>query len=418
MHASVSIPGSKSASNRALILAALADGQSTITGLLNARDTRLMMDALVALGATITVEPATDAGNINVTVTPISAKTGDIVIDTGLAGTVMRFVPAIAGLSIGTVVFDGDEEARRRPMSATTTALQQLGMNVSDAETLPISIQATGSIQGGKVRIDASASSQFISALLLIGARTRDGLIIEHIGSQFPSQPHVSMTLDMLREHGVIVEQPNSNTWYVQAGPIHAFNRVIEPDLSNAAPFMAAALVTKGTIRVRHWPRMTTQAGDALRTLLADMGAEVFFDGHDLVVTMCGDIRGLTANLHDVGELTPTIAALAALANSPSTLTGIAHLRGHETDRLSALVTEIRRLGGVADELSDGIRIHPSMLHGAVMHTYADHRMATAGAVLGLRVHGLSVQDIAATEKTLPDFPARWAEMLAGANAA
>jgi len=376
------------------------------------------MDALRALGASIDVEPAPDAGNITVTVTPMSGATADVMIDTGLAGTVMRFVPAVAGLVAGTVVFDGDPQARVRPMGAITDALRQIGLSVDDAATLPITINATGSIPGGTVRIDASASSQFISALLLIGARTQDGLTIEHIGTSLPSQPHIDMTIAMLRDHGVVIDEVKPTTWRVQAGPIRALDRMIEPDLSNAAPFMAAALVTKGSVRIKHWPRHTTQAGDQLRTLLAAMGADIAFDGDDLVVSMHGEIQGIHADLHDVGELTPTIAALAALADSPSSLTGIAHLRGHETDRLAALATEIRRIGGIADELPDGLRIHPSMLHGAIVHTYADHRMATAGAVLGLRVHGLSVEDITATEKTLPGFPQRWTAMLDGDDGA
>jgi len=418
VNATVAIPGSKSASNRALVLAALSDGPSRITGLLHARDTRLMMAALRQLGATITSTPGADPGNVDVDVTPISPVQGDVTIDAGLAGTVMRFVPALSGLAHGTVTLDGDPEARVRPMGATVDALQQLGIDVTLTHTLPITMRATGSIPGGTVRIDASASSQFISALLLIGARTDQGLTIEHIGSNLPSRPHIDMTIAMLREHGVHVDQRQSNQWHIAAGPIAACDRVIEPDLSNAAPFLAAALVTRGTVRVKHWPRATTQAGDQLRSLLAHMGASVELVDDDLVVQMATEIRGIDANLADVGELTPTIAALAALADSPSRLTGIGHLRGHETDRLAALVTEIRRIGGIADELTDGISIHPSLLHGAVMHTYADHRMATAGAVLGLRVHGLSVEDIGATDKTLPDFPARWEHMLAGDDGA
>jgi 3-phosphoshikimate 1-carboxyvinyltransferase len=418
VHATVAVPGSKSASNRALVLAALSDAPSRIIGLLDARDTRLMMNALRALGATITTTPGADPGNVDVEVRPLAPARRDVTLDAGLAGTVMRFVPALAGLTHGTITLDGDDEARVRPMAATVDALEQLGIAVTPTRTLPITIKASGRIPGGTVRIDASASSQFISALLLIGARTDHGLTIEHTGEMLPSRPHIEMTIAMLREHGVDVVQRQPHEWFIPAGPIVAIDRTIEPDLSNAAPFLAAALVTQGTIRVKHWPRSTTQAGDHLRDLLVLMGAKVEFDAGDLVVQMSSHIRGINADLRDVGELTPTIAALAALAESPSRLTGIGHLRGHETDRLAALVTEIRRIGGIADELPDGISIHPSLLHGGVMHTYADHRMATAGAVLGLHVHGLSVEDISATEKTLPDFPTRWANMLAGVNGA
>lgn len=375
-----------------------------------------MMDALRALGAIIHIEPAADPGNVDVQVIPIGAGGVDAHIDAGLAGTVMRFIPAVAGLVTGSVTIDGDAEARIRPMGATVDALRQLGVTVNDTTTLPLHITGNGFIRGGTVRIDASASSQFVSALLLVGARTKEGLRIEHTGDRVPSAPHIAMTLAMLEEHGVPVETTEPNTWVVSPSVIAPVDRIIEPDLSNAAPFMAAALVTRGTVRIQHWPHRTTQAGDALRGLLSDMGADISFDDTDLVVSMTGRIQGLNVDLHDVGELTPTIAALAALAEHPSHLTGIAHLRGHETDRIAALVTEIRRLGGIADELPDGISIHPSPLHGGIVHTYADHRMATAGAVLGLRVHGVSVEDITVTEKTLPDFPRRWAELLAGTD--
>ena len=377
-----------------------------------------MMDALRALGATIEVAASTDPGNVDVGVTPIQHGAGDANIDAGLAGTVMRFIPPVAGLVRGQVHIDGDAQARLRPMGATVDALRQLGISVTDTTSLPLDITAQGSIRGGTVRIDASASSQFVSALLLVGARTDEGLRIEHTGDRLPSQPHIAMTIAMLEEHGVVVEQPDERTWHVHAGPILAVDRVIEPDLSNAAPFMAAALVTRGEVRIRHWPHHTTQAGDALRPLLTAMGADLHFDGTDLVVAMSGPIHGVSVDLHDVGELTPTLVALAALAEEPSRFTGIAHLRGHETDRIHALVTEIRRLGGIADELSDGIAVHPSPLHGAIVQTYADHRMATAGAVLGLRVHGVSVDDITVTEKTLPDFPARWHNLVAGDHGA
>ena len=399
-------------------MAALANGPSHITGLLDARDTRLMMDALRALGATVDVTPSQDPGNVDVRVVPIRQGSGDVEIDAGLAGTVMRFIPPVAGLVHGRVHIDGDAQARLRPMGATVDALRQLGISVNETASLPLDITADGSVRGGSVRIDASASSQFVSALLLIGARTDEGLRIQHTGDRLPSQPHIDMTIAMLEEHGVVVEQPDDRTWDVHPGQILAIDRIIEPDLSNAAPFMAAALVTRGEVRIRHWPHHTTQAGDALRDLLKDMGADVHFDGVDLVVAMTGPIRGVTVDLHDVGELTPTLVALAALADKPSRFTGIAHLRGHETDRIHALVTEIRRLGGIADELPDGIAVHPSPLHGAIIHTYADHRMATAGAVLGLHVHGVSVDDITVTDKTLPDFPARWHHLVFGDHGA
>lgn len=415
IHATVSVPGSKSASNRALVLAALADGPSTITGLLDARDTRLMITALESLGAIIEILGSSAVGNIDVRVTPASLS-GGCTIDVGLAGTVMRFLPPLAALASGSVAFDGDPHARVRPMSTTIEALRQLGVSIDDdgRGTLPFSVAGEGTVTGREVRIDASASSQFVSALLLAGARFANGLVISHIGPPVPSQPHIDMTISMLAEHGVVVDISSPNTWVIEPGAIRAVDRAIEPDLSNAAPFLAAAMVTRGSVTIPGWPATTTQPGDELRSLLARMGADVVLDEHGLTVSMAGAIHGIEADLGDVGELTPNLAALAALADSPSTFSGIAHLRGHETDRLAALVHEINHLGGDAHETDDGLRIHPMMLHAGHFGTYADHRMATSGAIIGLHVHGISVENIETTAKTLPGFAARWQRMIDG----
>jgi 3-phosphoshikimate 1-carboxyvinyltransferase len=403
------------------VLAALANAPSRITGLLNARDTRLMMQALESLGAEITVTPSdAEPGNVDVTVTPIdeTAAGREIVIEAGLAGTVMRFIPAIAALTAHAVRIDGDEQSRVRPMGAIVDGLRQLGVDVESDGHLPVTVRGTGSVPGGRVEIDASTSSQFISALMLIGARTADGLLIEHLGPALPSRPHIDMTAEMLREHGVVVDQLTADSWRVNGGVLAAIDRVIEPDLSNATPFLAAALVTRGRVRIPDWPMHSTQPGDAIRELLTRMGADVTLDDRGLTVSMHGAIAGIDVDLSAAGELTPTVAALAALAHSPSTITGVAHLRGHETNRIAALVHEIRHLGGVADEQPDGLTIHPAVLHPGIFHAYADHRMATAGAILGLHVPGLSVDDIETTDKTLPDFPARWQAMLDGAHGA
>ncbi|HKC29277.1 MAG TPA: 3-phosphoshikimate 1-carboxyvinyltransferase, partial [Jatrophihabitans sp.] len=336
-------------------------------------------------------------------------------VDTGLAGTVMRFVPPLAGLADGAVTFDGDAYARERPMATLLDGLRQAGVDVDDAGRggLPFTIHGHGSVSGGSVHIDASASSQFVSGLLLAGARYDKGIEIVHVGpNDVPSQPHIDMTLDVLRGAGVDAARVDSRTWRVTPGPIAGGTRVLEPDLSNAAPFVAAALVTGGTVRIPGWPVQTTQAGDALRELLSAMGASVERDDDGLTVTGTGLITGIEADLHDVGELTPTLAALAALASSPSEFTGIGHLRGHETDRLAALCTELTHLGGDVTEHADGLTIRPRPLHGGLWHAYADHRMATAGAVLGLVVDGVEVDDVACTSKTLPDFVGMWSALL------
>lgn len=388
------------------MLAALADGPSQIERPLRARDTALMVEALLTLGV------AVDDGD-TWTVAPTPLHGG--VVDTGLAGTVMRFVPPMAALADAPVTFDGDDRARDRPMWTLIEALRQAGVVVDDAGRgrMPFTVRGTGSVPGGKVEIDASVSSQFVSALLLSGARYEKGLEVVHAGGTRPvSAPHIEMTIDMLAHAGVDVARPTSTTWYVPAGPIHARTVVIEPDLSNAAPFLAAALVTGGEVTIPGWPAATTQPGDALRDLLARMGASVSSSEEGLAVRGTGAITPVSADLRDVSELVTVIAALAALADGPSRLTGLAHMQGHETDRLTALRTELTRLGGDVSQSPDSLEITPRPLSGGVWRAYADHRMATAGAVLGLAVDGVEIDDIATTSKTLPDFPGMWTRML------
>jgi 3-phosphoshikimate 1-carboxyvinyltransferase len=408
VRATVPLPGSKSLTNRLLVLAALASGPSRLVAPLRARDTELMAGALRALGVDVSDDGA------DWVVAPAALRGGHV--DTGLAGTVMRFVPPLAGLAEGAVTFDGDEYARERPMATLLDGLRQAGVDVDDAgrAKLPFTVHGRGAVPGGSVQIDASASSQFVSGLLLAAARYDKGIEVVHTGAgTVPSQPHIEMTLDVLRAVGVDAARSAPGTWQVVPGPVRGGTHVVEPDLSNAAPFLAAAVVTGGAVRVPRWPAHTTQAGDALRELLAAMGADVLLDADGLLVQGTGRLQGLDADLHDVGELTPVLAALAALADSPSSLRGIGHLRGHETDRLAALCTELTALGGEVAEHADGLTINPGPLHGGVWHAYADHRMATAGAVLGLAVEGVEIDDIGCTTKTLPDFAGLWSALLA-----
>ena len=405
LRATVELPGSKSLTNRHLILAALSETPSRIIAPLRARDTVLMADALRALGTTIE-----DEGR-NWVVTPGPLRGARI--EAGLAGTVMRFVPPVAALASGASTFDGDEYARTRPMRALLDGLRAAGVTVEDEGrgTMPFTIVGRGAVDGGLVEIDASASSQFVSALLLAGARFDKGIEIRHVGAGLPSLPHIEMTVEVLRAASVEVDDSVPARWAVTPGPIRTPDVVVEPDLSNAGPFLAAALVTGGSVTVPHWPARTDQPGDALRHLLTQMGASVTLDERGLTVTGSGRIAPLVADLHDVGELTPTLAAIAALAEGESRLTGIAHLRGHETDRIKGLADEINALGGDATELPDGLIIRPAALHAGPWHAYADHRMATAGAILGLAVDGVEVDDITCTTKTLPDFPGLWSTL-------
>lgn len=421
LSATVVLPGSKSLTNRYLVLAALASDRSRLRSPLRSRDTLLMADALRTLGVRIDDVPPEDADPGRVDdwlVTPPEQLRGGVSIDCGLAGTVMRFLPAVAALADGPVHLDGDAQARTRPMAPVIDGLRALGVDVQDDGTghLPITVNGTGRVRGGSVTIDASASSQFVSALLLSGARYDEGVTIHHEGDPVPSEPHILMTVETLRDAGAIVDDSEADIWRVEPSEINALDVSVEPDLSNAGPFLAAALVAGGRVHVPGWPQYTTQAGDLMREVLDTMGADVYLDRTGLTVVGTGELVGIDIDLHDAAELTPTVAALAALASTPSWIHGVAHIRGHETDRLAALSTELNALGGDVTELDDGLRIMPAALRGGRFRTYHDHRMATAGAILGLRVPGLLVEDIATTGKTLPDFVGLWDAMLQGSG--
>ena len=417
VEAFVVIPGSKSVTNRALILAAQADSPSILRRPLVSRDSELMVAGLRALGVGIEEKNVTTNGveELQWVITPAPLR-GGVKIDVGNAGTVMRFLPPLAALATGDVAFDGDPRSYERPLGPVIKALEELGISIEHdgRYSLPLKLHGTGKIPGGALTIDASASSQFLSALLLVAPSFENGIVATHKGGQLPSMPHIEMTVDMLRSFGAHVEVDKAaQSWSVKPGKLHGQELVIEPDLSNAAPFLSLAMVCGGSVTIADWPKTTTQPGDQLRSIFTQMGAKVSMDERGLTLSGTGVIHGIDIDLHDVGELTPSIAAVAALADSPSHLRGIAHLRLHETDRLAALTREINALGGDVVEEESALHITPAPLHGGVFHTYDDHRLATAGAVLGLVVPGIEVENIATTRKTLPDFPGLWSSLLA-----
>ncbi|MCS6710942.1 3-phosphoshikimate 1-carboxyvinyltransferase [Brachybacterium sp. EF45031] len=415
----VSVPGSKSLTARWLVLAALAEGPSTLRHPLVSRDARLMQDGLEQLGARFSGDGSALEVHPLPRPDPTDRSAEPLEISTGLAGTVMRFLPLVAALHVGPVRFTGDAAALVRPMGPVISALRALGVEVTEhgqAGHLPITVHGAGHLPGGTVEVDASASSQFISNLLLVAPCADAPLVVRSAGTAVPSLPHIEMTVATLREAGVEVQMRTGDDgrpeWEVHPGPIRAGERVIEPDLSNAGPFLAAALVAGGEVGIADWPETTTQAGDAYRELLTRMGGTVWREGPDVCVRGDGTVHGLDADLSAVGELVPTIAALAALADSPSHLRGIGHLRGHETDRVHALAVELDRLGARTVEHEDSLEIMPAPLHGAVVETYEDHRMATAAAIIGLRVPDVRVVNVETTQKTLPDFVGMWLSML------
>jgi 3-phosphoshikimate 1-carboxyvinyltransferase len=408
--ATIGLPGSKSMTNRALPLAAMASGPSIIRAALRSRDTDLMVAGLRSLGVEI------DDSGADWQIAP-AALIGPADIDCGLAGTVIRFLLAAVSSATGRVRFDGDPRARERPLAPLIGALRQLGVQIEDASEgkpgmLPVTVLGTGGFAGGRCALDSSGSSQFLSALLLAAPRASHDVVIHHVGGPLPSLPHIAMTVESLRQRGIEVDDTVTDLWQVSPGPIAALDVDIEPDLSNAAPFLAAALVTGGVVRIPRWPSVTTQGGDELRDLLTRMGASCVLDATGLTLRGTQSITGIDVDLRASSELAPTIAVLAALADSPSTLRGIAHIRGHETDRLAALAKEINGLGGDVTETDDGLLIRPKPLHGGVFGSYDDHRLATSGAVLGLVVPGVEVENIATTAKTMPQFVELWQTLL------
>lgn len=404
------LPGSKSLTARALVLSGLATGPSTLARPLRARDTELMANGLRAMGAHVSIS---DDERWLIRPHPLA---GPAHIDVGLAGTVMRFLPPVGGLADGRITFDGDPQARQRPLGPLLDALRHLGVRITSpaSGSLPLTVLGAGSIRGGEVVIDASASSQLVSGLLLAAPRFDRGVVVRHVGPPVPSAPHLRMTVQMLRAAGAAIDDTTPDVWTVEPGPLTGRGWEIEPDLSGAVPFFAAALVTGGEVTVTGWPGGSVQPVERLRGLLQGMGGEVSLSTAGLTVRGTGSVHGLTADLSDVSELTPALTALAMLADSPSRFTGIAHIRGHETDRISALAREFTALGADLTESQDGLEIRPRPLRGGVFETYHDHRMAHAAAIAGLAVPGIELSDIACTSKTMPEFPTLWSAMVAG----
>ncbi len=418
VRATLRLPGSKSISNRALILAALSDSPSVVRGLLKARDTSLAIGALRALGSAI------DERDTEVSVQPGHPAEGTAVsVDVGNAGTVMRFLPAVAALTPADVAFDGDPRARERPVGELLTALRSLGVSIDDGGrgALPFTIHGTGSVAGGPVTLDASGSSQLVSGLLLAAPRFAAGAEVRHSGPPVPSLPHIEMTIRMLRDAGATVEVGGAGLgarpdhWVVRPGRLNLGDFTVEPDVSNAGPFLAAALVTGGSVTIRDWPSASLQAADAILDVITRLGGSVSHGDSGLTVTGSGAINGISADLRDIPELCLPLTAVAAFASGSSTLTGVAHTRAQETDRLAAIAKEINALGGDVTELPDGLTIRPRPLRAPAGHSfgsYDDHRMVMAGAVLGLAVPGIEVLNVATVGKTFPDFTTLWEGML------
>lgn len=398
------MPGSKSATARSLVLASLAQSPSRLEQPLRARDSDLMVAALRQLGTRIDQsDPAAW------TIQPMTEVRPGQTVDCGLAGTVMRFLPALAALASGETRFVGDGPATARPLAGLLDGLRQLGAEI-DSDRLPFTL--TGPVDGGRAVIDASPSSQFVSGLLLAGASFPAGLELRHQGGPIPSQPHIAMTVQALAARGVAVERPDRTTWRVAPGAIQGRHEVIEPDLTTAAVFLAAALVAGGSVGLPDWPSQSDQPGWAAPQLLSRFGGSWRLDQGCWTMTGDGQLSGAEFDLTDFSELTCVVAALACLATGPSTIRGVGHIRGHETNRLAALSSQLSGLGADCRETADGLTIRPAHLHGGLFRTFEDHRLAHAAALIGLRQTGVELDDVAVVSKTMPDFVTVWQGLL------
>ncbi len=408
LDAVITLPGSKSLTNRALVLAAIAGGRSVIRRPLRSRDSELMVGALRVLGVTVT----DDGEDWVIDGVPGPLAPSGTAIDVGNAGTVARFVPALACLAVGDITFDGDPRVRQRPLGPLLVALRALGADLTSVDALPLTVHGSGALRGGSVVVDATQSSQLVSGLLLAGPRMTEGLIVRHEGGRLPSTPHLALTVDALRASGAVVDDSVPGVWSVEPGPLLSRDAAVEPDLSTAAAYLAAPLVAGGSVTVTGWPVATRQPGAVLPQLLEAMGGRVTRTADSVTLTGTGAIHGIDADLGDAPELTMVLTALAALADSPSRFRGVAHIRLQETDRLKALVTELGHCGAHAEETDDGLVVQPAPLSGALLSSYDDHRIAMAWAVLGLGVDGVCVDDISTTRKTVPDFVGSWSRLL------
>jgi 3-phosphoshikimate 1-carboxyvinyltransferase len=397
VRAEIRVPGSKSMTARALLLASVAMGSSTLLYPSETRDSVVLARGLRGMGCHVS---SVDERRWLLRPRPLTGAE----VDVERSGTAMRFLPAVAGLAAGTVRFDGDPALRPVPLGPLVGALRALGVRAEAAGGLPLAVHGVGRVRGGEVTLDASASSQLVSGLLLAGTDYDRGLVLRHVGGPLAAHPHIDLTVAMLRAVGAAVDAGTPDVWEVEAGRLVGRAWEIEPDLAAAAPFLAAALVTGGRVTVPNWPPRTVQPGETLRALLTDLGGRCHLGTDGLTVAGTGTPSGVDADVTELTELLPVLAALCALADSPSTLRGVTPVRG--------LVAAFAALGADLRPDGDTLLVTPRPLHGGPVDTRGDHRLAYAAAVLGLAVPGVVLSDVTCTAKTLPDFVARWARML------
>jgi 3-phosphoshikimate 1-carboxyvinyltransferase len=399
-------PGSKSITNRALVCAALASGPSRLTGLLDSQDTRVMAAGLGALGVSLDVDWSAGTASVQGTAGTIPAAAATI--DCAASGTTMRFLSAVCGLGNGTYRLDGTARMRQRPIGDLLVALRSLGVDAraeSPGDCPPVVIRSHG-LRGGAARVRGATSSQFASGLALAAPCSRDGLAIEFEG-RLVSLPYLAMTRQVMEAFGARCEVTGERSWRIAATGYRGCDYAIEPDASAASYFAAAAAITGGRVRIEGLGRASLQGDVAFCDALARMGCALSWGDDHVVVSGRAD-RGIEIDMNAISDTVPTLAVVALFATGPTRITNVAHVRDKETDRIGDLVRELRRLGADVEEREDGLTVWPAgvatALHGAVIQTYDDHRMAMSLALAGLRVAGVAIADPGCVGKTFPDY--------------
>ncbi|MFH1923429.1 MAG: 3-phosphoshikimate 1-carboxyvinyltransferase [Planctomycetota bacterium] len=400
---SIRPPGSKSITNRALVCAALADGESVLTGALDSEDTRVMIDALGQLGLTVGHDANAHTIRVLGSAGRLPAAEADLYVAN--SGTTLRFLTAMVALAHGVYRLDGTPRMRQRPIGDLLDALRQLGADVesqSPGGCPPVVVRA-GGLPGGRATVAGSISSQFLSGLLM-AAPCAAGPVELVVEGPLVSKPYVEMTLAVMSAFGVQVEVENLQHFLVPAGrPYQARRYEIEPDASAASYFFAAAAVTGGEVTVEGLTRGSLQGDVAFCDCLAQMGCEVRY-GVQSITVVGKALRGIDVDMNPISDTVQTLSAVALFADGPTTITGVAHIRHKETDRIRAMATELRKLGAQVDERPDGLKIVPGSLRSAQLDTYDDHRMAMSLAVVGLALPGVVIRDPGCTAKTYPRF--------------
>lgn len=403
LHATVRVPGSKSLTNRALLIAALANGTTCLTNALFSDDSRYFAKALQTLGFDVRLDEASHEMMVTGLGGKISVSKAELFI--GNAGTAARFLTAFLTLGNGEYILDGEARMRERPIQDLIAALQQLGVELKATNNCPpVKIYANG-LQGGKTKITGNISSQFLSALLMVAPYAKSPIEIE-VTTDLNSKPYVDMTIATMRDFGVEIERQGYELFVIQPSffsPLYSY--IIESDASAASYFFAAPAICGGTVRVENISRKSKQGDIAFLDVLQQMGCSIREGDNFIEVTGNGSLRGVDVDMRDISDMAQTLAAIAPFASSPTTIRGIAFIRAKETDRVHAVCAELTRLGVRVEEHEDGMTIYPcSDIHPATVQTYNDHRMAMAFSLIGLRRKGITIENPACVSKTFPNF--------------